>query len=239
MKHRNKMLPLIALAWVISTISTISATAQNQINRLFLMKTDTIAGVELNYRVAGMTDTCGIVVLYLHGGSGRGTDNRSQMSAPAIMDIHNFLTDNGQCFTMLIPQAPYNTEWTGPMVSALKGLLDQYSLGGRRKVYVLGGSMGGNGTWNLLTAYPGYITAAMPVACNTPKGKPARYAATRICSVAGGDDRRRKIDAMQTFFTDFTEAGGDGRLDIENSWNHRVTCDRSFTPARLSYLFGI
>ena len=98
--------------------------------------------------------------------------------------------------------------------------------------------MGGNGTWNMLTAYPGYFTGAMPVACNTPKSKPEKYVSTKIYSVVGGNDRKRKISDIKSFFRKLEEKDADVRLDVENSWGHRQTCEWSFAPERLDWLFS-
>lgn len=37
------------------------------------------------------------------------------------------------------------------------------------RIYILGGSMGGTGTWSMASAYPGLFAAAMPVAGNPSK----------------------------------------------------------------------
>lgn len=159
------------------------------------------------------------------------------MKTPAINDIYNYLANNGKNFILLVPQAPYGQQWMGLAIPALKEMLDKYSDNGTLDVYILGGSMGGLGTWNMLSAYPEYFKGAMPVAFDTPKGKSDKYIGTRIYSVVGGNDRRRNIGKCKSFFDKFTKRGGHGKLDVENSWGHRQTCEWSFTPERLDWLF--
>ncbi len=208
---------------------------------LFSYEIETFGGFNIQYRKAKINKTngCdGIVVIYLHGGSGQGDDNQAQLMTDAVDDIYNYLENNNINATFLAPQAPYEYQWTGYLVSAVKGLSDKYSGNGGKKVYILGGSMGGYGVWNMLTAYRGYFAGAMPVACNTPRMSPDNYRNTRILSVVGRNDFKRDIEAVKSFFEELSELGSEARVDIEDNWDHRQTCEYSFTTERLNWLFG-
>lgn len=202
---------------------------------------ETFGGVELNYRKAeinSQTEAEKIVVVYLHGGSGQGDDNEAQVDTPAVDDICNYLKNNGFNAVFVAPQAPAGSQWEGTIMEAVKALLDKYSGKGTSRVYVLGGSMGGYGVWNMLTAYQGYFTGSMPVACNTPRNNPDKYLSVRIISVVGGNDAKRNIRQTKSFFEEFATLGGEALFEVEDNWNHRKTCDLSFTPERLKWLFG-
>lgn len=226
---------LITMMLAVTTIFV--SCSKTSVEELFSFENETFAGLNLNYRKAEVGDSAKIVVLYLHGGNGQGDDNKSQMRTPAISEIYNFLKENGYSFTLLVPQAPYGQQWMGLAIPALKGMLDRYSSGGKRGIYILGGSMGGMGTWNMLSAYPGYFKGAMPVAFDTLEDKIDKFIGTRIYSVVGGDDRRRNISKSKSFFEKLVKQGGVAKFDVENSWGHRQTCEWSFTPERLSWLF--
>lgn len=228
----------ILITLLLAVVTTFTGWSKSDLEESFSFESDSYAGMKLNYRKADFGDSTKIVVLYLHGGSGQGDDNISQMKTPAISDIYNFMTENGYSFTMLIPQAPYGQQWMGQAIVALKEMLDKYSDTGKRDIYILGGSMGGLGTWNMLDAYPGYFKGAMPVAFDTPKNKIDKFIVTRIYSVVGGNDRRRNIGKCKSFFEKFAKQGGVGKIDVENSWGHRQTCEWSFTPERLRWLFS-
>lgn len=230
----------IALSLLVLLSTSLSAFAGDSVDDLFSYENETLSGFNLNYRKAELksdTDSPDVVVLFLHGGSGQGDDNKSQMNNPAIADVYNYLKDKGYNAVMLVPQAPYGQQWTANIIPALKALTDRYANAENAKIYVMGGSMGGNGTWNMLTAYPEYFTGGMPVACNTPRGKPERYVTTRIYSVVGSNDRKRKIGDIKSFFRKLGEKGAVAKVDLENGWGHRQTCERSFTPERLDMLF--
>lgn len=231
----------ITLSLLVVLSTALSIFAGDKVENLFSFKNETFSGFNLNYRKAELksdSDSSKVVILFLHGGSGQGDDNKSQMNNPAIADVYNYLKDRGYNAVMLVPQAPCGQQWMATIIPTIKVLTDKYADGENTKIYVMGGSMGGNGTWNMLTAYPGYFTGAMPVACNTPKGKPERYVATKIYSVVGGNDRKRKIGDIKSFFKKLEEKGVIVKLDVENSWGHRQTCEWSFTPERLDWLFS-
>ena len=214
-----------------------SGWSKSNVDELFSYENNTFAGMNLNYRKVECGDSDKMVVLYLHGGSGQGDDNKSQMMAQAVADIYAYLKNSDRSFIMLVPQAPYGQQWMGNAIPALKAMLDKYSDNARCPVYVLGGSMGGMGTWNMLKAYPGYFTGAMPVAFDTPKDKVNKYVGTKIHIVAGGEDRRRNIGKIKSFVEKLNKSGGNVKVDVEKSWGHRQTCEWSFTPERLSWLF--
>ncbi len=211
------------------------------ISKEFSFENEEFAGINLNYRMAVINPEIQseeIVVIYLHGGSGQGNNNKSQLNSGAVEDIYNYLKDTGLHARMLVPQAPSGQQWDNNLIPALKGLADKYCATQDTRIYILGGSMGGYGVWNLLTAYPDFFAGAMPVACNTP-GRPAElYSHTRICSVIGGRDTRRRVSAIESFFRHLEATDGDGaKLDIEPNWDHRRTCEDSFTRTRLNWLF--
>lgn len=107
-----------------------------------------------------------ILVIYLHGGSSKGNDNETQIKEAAVSVIARYLTDNSIPSIFIVPQCPSSASWGAQMNESLAKLADEYdaSCGG---VYVLGGSMGGTGTWSFANACPSKILGIMPVA-----GKP-------------------------------------------------------------------
>ena len=106
------------------------------------------------------------LVLFLHGAGERGDDLNLVLDFTPGADT--FMTDAWQaehpCF-VLAPQCPENQCWV-PYVDLLaQSLLEmaaQYPVDICR-LYVTGVSMGGAGTWELLTRYPHKIAAAMPI----------------------------------------------------------------------------
>lgn len=201
------------------------------------------AGMNLPYRsVVSGEDNSGApaLVIYLHGGSSKGSDNETQMHEPAIDSIATYLVDNKIHAVFLVPQCPPDKSWGGPMLSAIKGLVDKYtkSLVDDARIYIFGGSMGGTGTWSMLSAYPHVFAAAMPVAGNPSKCDARSVSHTPVYTVMGTVDRIMNIETTSNFIDELTAAGGDCRFEIENGWTHETTCIQSYTAARLDWVFG-
>lgn len=226
-------------AFVMIVLTSLMANAE--IENDFSYENENFAGVNLNYRMSVINSDIlkpEVIVIYLHGGSAQGNDNKTQLQSQAVTDIYNYLKENGYHARILAPQAPEGHQWDGDLIPALIALSDKYNVAEESECYILGGSMGGYGVWNILNAYPGYFTGAMPVACNTPKSPAENYVGSRIYSVVGGNDTNRNINVIQSFFDQLEASDGKGaKLDKEKDWNHRETCEWSFTTQRLKWLF--
>lgn len=200
------------------------------------------AGIEMSYRVA-YTNGIGnqALVIYLHGGSSKGNDNDTQMKEPGIDSIANYLDLKQLNAVYLIPQCPSDKSWGGPMLGVLKALIDRYvhseSLDDT-DVCIFGGSMGGTGTWSMLSAYPRLFTAAMPVAGNPSKCDAANVATTPVYTVMGTSDRIMSVETASDFISELNSIGAITRFDIEEGWTHEMTCIQSYTTERLDWVFG-
>lgn len=225
--------------FAIGILSSLMADAERADE--FSYENEDFDGVRLNYRMSVINpeiQTPETIVIYLHSGSSRGDDNESQLQTQAAGDIYDYLKDNGYHARMIAPQAPDGHQWEDELLPAIKALSDKYKISEESEIFILGGSMGGYGVWNILTAYPDYFSGAMPVACNQPRNQVENYTGTKIYSVVGGMDPNRNLNAIQSFFNRLegvTEKGS--KLDIEPEWDHRETCEWSFTPKRLKWLF--
>lgn len=202
----------------------------------------TFAGIEMPYRVAHFIGTgTSSVVIYLHGGSSKGDDNEMQLREPGIDSIANYLEANHLDATFLIPQCPSDKSWGGQMLGVLKALIERYAGDGAEescRVYIFGGSMGGTGTWSMLSAYPGLFTAAMPVAGNPSKCDADKVASVPVYTVMGTSDRIMSVEAAAKFIQELDSRGATTKFDIEDGWTHEMTCIQSYTAQRLDWVFG-
>lgn len=200
------------------------------------------AGIEMPYRVAH-TDGVGnpSLVIYLHGGSSKGNDNDTQTKEAGIDSIANYLDFKQLNAVYLIPQCPSDKSWGGPMLGVLKALIDRYARSESlddTDVYIFGGSMGGTGTWSMLSAYPRLFTAAMPVAGNPSKCDVDNVATTPVYTIMGTSDRIMSVETASDFINELNARGAITRFDIEEGWTHEMTCIQSYTTERLDWVFG-
>lgn len=181
------------------------------------------------------------LVVYLHGGTSRGSDNESQLQEPAVDSISSYLYTHHIPALMVVPQCPTGGGWLGGNSRAVKELIDSLVSTGkisRSNIYVFGGSMGGTGTWNLVNSYPGLFAAAMPCAGNPSACDASKVAQTPIYTVMGTADNIMSIPAVDTFTQALTAQGGEYKYDIEEGWTHENTCIMSYTSDRIAWVLG-
>lgn len=201
------------------------------------------AGIAMPYRYVSLNEIDSgkpALVIYLHGGSSKGEDNEAQMLEAGIDSITNYLTEKKTPAFFLVPQCPADKSWGGPMLGVLKALIEEFKEGkvGDGRIYILGGSMGGTGTWSMVSAYPGLFAAAMPVAGNPSKCVVENVAQTPVYTVMGTEDKIMNVETTSDFIDELNFLGGIARLDIEEGWTHEETCIQSYTAGRLDWIFG-
>jgi len=120
------------------------------------------------------------LVLVLHGAGERGTDNAAQLKYGAPLFLKPQVREKYPCF-VVAPQCPPDETWsavkgwtgpnafeetpTGPMklvLGVLDAVLKEFPID-QDRLYVTGLSMGGYGTWDLLTRQPERWAAAAPI----------------------------------------------------------------------------
>jgi poly(3-hydroxybutyrate) depolymerase/lysophospholipase L1-like esterase len=128
------------------------------------------------------------LVLFLHGAGERGEDNGSQLKhgAPAFAKAE--AREKYPCF-VIAPQCPKDRKWVemdwggpsgiapadaGPMqaltLACVDAIAKEFSVD-QDRLYVTGLSMGGYGTWDLITRFPAKWAAAAPVCGGGDKSK--------------------------------------------------------------------
>lgn len=205
------------------------------------------AGTSLGYRkavVEGKGDDGKALVVYLHGGSSCGTDNTTQMQEPGIDSIGSYLVSHQMPAVFIVPQCPDRSKGWGGLAKDVKALLD-FTVNTEgiapNRIYIFGGSMGGTGTWKMLSSYPGYFAAAMPCAAN-PKGMSAENVSTTpVYNVMGGADKIMdgEVRAIaEDFISQLNALGDDTRYEVVAGWSHEMTCIQSYSAQRLDWVFS-
>lgn len=164
------------------------------------------------------------LVVSLHGAGGVGDDNASNlrqwngvMAAPEWRKKY-------PCF-VLVPQSLPGAMW-GPkpnrpeladlyvknMLPLVRGLIQQLQqelpIDGSR-IYVLGSSMGGSGTWNIITAAPELFAAAIPVCGGRfPEEQAGKLVDIPIWCFHGDADRTVPVSRSRDAFAKLKQIGG-------------------------------
>lgn len=165
------------------------------------------------------------LLVYLNGAGSRGTDNKKQLDnlAPLI----NPLIDNKEypCI-VAVPQLPgdkqwVNTNWTlgsyqldrvaeSVSMKMLMGMIaelqETYAIDDNR-LYLMGQSFGGYGTWDAIMRYPNAFAAAIPM-CGA--GDPSRAEAIRdipLLVLHGNDDGSVPVTGSREMAAALKQAG--------------------------------
>lgn len=128
------------------------------------------------------------LVVFLHGAGERGRDNKVQLKNGVGVFAMAESREKFPCF-VFAPQCPKDRKWVemdwggasgkapadpGPMqplvVGAIDALAQEFGIDPDR-IYVTGLSMGGFGTWDLITRHPGKFAGAIPVCGGGDKEK--------------------------------------------------------------------
>lgn len=101
------------------------------------------------------------VIVSLHGGGGRGTDNRKQFRNWNQILAKEQNRKDYPCY-VLAPQS--NELWNGQHLANIKAIIKNVPSVDMSRIYILGHSMGGHGTYILTQIDPNYFAAAAPSA---------------------------------------------------------------------------
>jgi predicted peptidase len=130
------------------------------------------------------------LVLFLHGSGERGDDL-------AKVKIHGppKLAAAGKEFPFLLvsPQCPTGSRWNAQELSELVDALTNTYRIDRDRLYVTGLSMGGSGTWSLVSEYPEKFAAAMPLCGRGDLSAADKLAKTPTWVLVGDKDRAETV----------------------------------------------
>jgi predicted peptidase len=173
------------------------------------------------------------LVLFLHGSGERGDDiEKVKIHGPPK------LVSQGKQFPFVLvsPQCPTGSRWNAEELSkVIDDLADKYRVD-KERLYVTGLSMGGSGTWSLVSAYPEKFAAAMPLCGRGEVADAAKLAKTPIWVLVGAKDREQTVQNCQEMATALSKAGCHGRFTLYFDLPHdcwTVTYDNPETYAWL------
>lgn len=200
-------------------------------------------GGELPYRllVPEKADEPMPVLLFLHGAGERGEDNRKQL-------IHgkDLLLKAAREFNCLVvaPQCPAGDKWSvvdwsqdkitfsdepsEPMRMAnalIDDLAGRYNVD-RNRLYIMGLSMGGYGSWDAACRWPGRFAAAAPICGGGDTAQAELIRDTPVWVFHGDADPVVNVELSRTMVQAIKDAGGDPKYTEYPGVGHN-----SWTPA--------
>lgn len=166
------------------------------------------------------------LVLFLHGAGERGTDNQAQLIHGTHLFLKPEVREKFPCFVMA-PQCPPEKKWvemawdgdagTAPAEASVPLRLAMEAMAQLAKdnpiddqrVYVTGLSMGGYGSWDCITRFPGKFAAAAPICGGgDEKTVTAEVAKTPVWAFHSEDDPVVRVVRTRNMVKAMREAGG-------------------------------
>lgn len=165
------------------------------------------------------------LVIFLHGSGERGNDNERQLIWGAGAFIKEENRKDYPCY-VLAPQCPaekrwLEKHWTLPthnmpedpseslalVMELMEKIIDKYPIN-QRKIYVTGLSMGGFGTWDLISRIPEKIAAAAPICGGGDENQAAKLTSMPIWVFHGADDTTVPVERSRNMVNAIKKAGG-------------------------------
>ena len=191
------------------------------------------------------------LVLWLHGGAGRGTDNLRQISGGNASGSHIWTSADVQkkypAF-VIAPQCPENEMWATLELAKptrqlqiveelLSSIQKEFNINSRQ-LYVSGQSLGGFGTWALISEHPETFAAAIPVCGGGDEAMAPRLIHTAIWAFHGEDDQAVSVERSRKMIAAIKKAGGAPMYTEYKGVGHN-SWERAFVePDLLSWVFA-
>ena len=176
------------------------------------------------------------LVVYLHGGGGRGNDNQKQIDGGNGYLIDYFTNDETQArysSFVVAPQSPMAgwietdsitpTRYLHLVYELIADLQRTYNIDTAR-VYVAGQSMGGFGTFAIISEYPRTFAAGIALCGGGDQSKVARLTNIPIWVFHGAKDESVPVERSRSIVTAIKNAGGDKVRYTEYSDIGHIIC---------------
>ncbi len=186
------------------------------------------------------------IVVYLHGGGARGRNNKKQLDEGAALAVSDEVQSIESSF-VLAPQCPKGDQWVSAahdppftnydqtkvpesdaskmvfeIIAALQG---EFSIDANR-IYITGASMGGSGSWDLITRHPGIFAAAAPVTGVNDPSRASVIASLPVWAFHGELDRVSPVENTREMVAVLRQLGSPIKYSEFQGVGHN-----SWTPA--------
>ena len=163
------------------------------------------------------------LIVYLHGGSGKGTDLRLITEAGGFPQYLQSGALGALTSYVLLPQLPKElkgwSEMDDTLMEMIRAVVQDYGID-ETNISLTGHSMGGTGAWSIAAAHPGYFARVAPLS-GSIRNTPANVQAllnTPVYAFVGEEDTIVDPESSIAFANALTEAGGDAAIvEIEGA----------------------
>lgn len=185
------------------------------------------------------------LVLWLHGANSVGNDNRKQISQASTIGTHIWTRPENQAkypVFVLAPQCPSGKSWNTPgeldmVLEILAAVQKEFSIDPQR-LYIAGQSMGGYGTWELVSRRPNLFAAAIPLCGGGHLLNAPRLVTLPIWAFHGAADRTVSVYESRKMIDAIKKAGGTPRYTEYPGVGHEVWEKAFKEPGLMDWVFA-
>jgi predicted peptidase len=166
------------------------------------------------------------LVLFLHGAGERGKDNDKQLVHGVAEFAKKENREKYPCF-LIAPQCPTGAGWSDFMakkgapskgqaepgrlaVDLVQAIQKEFSIDPSR-LYITGLSMGGYGTWDIISRHPDMFAAAVPICGGGDPMQAEKFSKMPIWVFHGGKDPVVKPERSREMVEAIKKAGGEAK----------------------------
>ena len=240
------------------SIAGIAASAQDKYEHKTFTSSE---GLTLNYRSLDPLDAGNgkkyPLVIFMHGAGERGNDNESQLTHGGQMFL-NPVNRRERPAYVIFPQCPSEYFWAfskrpqsftelkaeadmAPTLKAAKELIDTYLENpsvDKSRVYIMGLSMGGMATFDLVTRFPEIFAAAIPICGAADTGKLAETKGVKWRIFHGDADDIVPVECSRKAYAALNDAGADVEYFEFPGCNHGSWNPAFNQPDFMTWLFA-
>jgi predicted peptidase len=165
------------------------------------------------------------VIISLHGAGGKGNDNKKQLKNWNAQLAEDQVRKDYPCY-VLAPQA--KGLWDKSHFDKIKEIIKELPAVDMGRIYILGHSMGGHGTFIMIQLEPSYFAAAAPSAGAGLKSTKPFIDASKIKDIPiwtfhGDNDKVCPYAKVRTVFEEVKKLGGNMKLTSWKGGSHGVS----------------
>lgn len=201
------------------------------------------------------------LVLFLHDGSRKGTDNWKQLSLLTTAWIKKDFQKNNPCYVM-VPQCPVGFEWVtirpksvpfghydqdkfpeGDEMKSMVELINKFKKElpiDSSRIFVVGFSMGATGTWDILTRHPDVFAGGITASGETDTAKASKLINIPVWAFCGEDDNIVYPVIVEDMVNAVNAAGGNIKYTLKKGLDHTgIGMEVFYYPGVKEWLFSI
>lgn len=177
------------------------------------------------------------LIVYLHGGSGRGDDPGAVVAGSLPKFLYEGSVENVPAF-VLMPQCPEGKTWE-QIAPAVLGMIAEvcgdYRID-RKKIALTGHSLGGSGTWRLGAAYPQTFSCVVPLSGSADLHSAPACIGMPVWAFVGSADDIVSPESSEAMVDEILRLGGKAQLTVFQGASHFDVPDRAYKDPQIGLL---